>query len=115
MFVDNHICLRAILGIDNKAGNLLGNVGGELVLTVESEQGRKMTREEAGRKGGQKVARERGSEFYKAIGKKGGEKVAEERGTEFYREIGRKGGESRGNRSAAIGGKSVQRKKSTTK
>ena len=91
MFVDNHICLRAILEIDNKAGNLLGNVGGELVLTVESEQGRKMTREEAGRKGGQKVA--------------------EERGTEFYREIGRKGGESRGNRSAAEKvEKSVQKK-----
>ncbi len=67
-------------------------------MTVESEQRRKMTREEAGRKGGQKVARERGSEFYREIGRKGGEKVAEERGTEFYREIGRKGGESRGNR-----------------
>ena len=81
-------------------------------MTIESEQGRKMTREEAGRKGGQKVARERGSEFYRAIGRKGGEKVAEERGSEFYRKIGRKGGESRGNRSAAVnGGRSVQRKK----
>lgn len=58
-----------------------------------------MTREEADRMGGQKVARERGSEFYREIGRKGGEKVAEERGTEFYREIGRKGGESRGNKS----------------
>jgi general stress protein YciG len=81
-------------------------------LTVESEQGRKMTREEAGRKGGQKVARERGSEFYRVIGRKGGEKVAEERGTEFYRKIGKKGGESKGNRIAAVkGGRSVQRKR----
>lgn len=59
-----------------------------------------MTREEAGRKGGQKVARERGPEFYRAIGRKGGEKVAEQRGSEFFREIGKKGGESRGSKSA---------------
>ncbi len=32
----------------------------------------KMTREEAGRKGGEKVAAERGPEFYSRIGKKGG-------------------------------------------
>jgi general stress protein YciG len=114
LFVDNHICLRAILGIDNKTGNLLENVGGELVLTVESEQGKKMTREEAGRKGGRKVARERNSEFYREIGRKGGEKVAEERGTEFYRKIGRKGGESRGNRNAvAKGGRTVPTKKAS--
>lgn len=67
-------------------------------MTVEREEKRKMTREEAGRIGGQKVARERGSEFFREIGRKGGEKVAEERGTEFYREIGKKGGESRGKR-----------------
>ncbi len=73
-----------------------------MVLTVESEQRRKMTREEAGRIGGQKVARERGSEFFREIGRKGGEKVAEERGTEFYREIGKKGGESRGNKSISM-------------
>ena len=67
-------------------------------MTVRSEEKRreKMTREEAGRIGGQKVARERGSEFYRQIGRKGGEKVAEQRGSDFYREIGKKGGESRG-------------------
>lgn len=59
-----------------------------------------MTREEAGRKGGQKVARERGSEFYREIGRKGGEKVAEQRGPEFFREIGKKGAESRGSKTA---------------
>ena len=65
-------------------------------MAVESILQRKMTREEAGRKGGEKVARERGSEFYRKIGRKGGRKVARTRGSEFYREIGRKGGESRG-------------------
>lgn len=67
-------------------------------MTAESEEKRKMTREEAGRMGGQKVARERGPEFFREIGRKGGERVAEKRGTEFYREIGKKGGESRGNK-----------------
>jgi general stress protein YciG len=76
----------------------------KMVLTVKSEERRKMTREEAGRKGGEKVARERGPEFYREIGRKGGEKVAEERGSEFYREIGRKGGESRGNKSIGTKG-----------
>ena len=60
-----------------------------------SQEKRKMTRQEAGRLGGEKVAREHGSEFYRTIGKKGGEKVAAQRGSDFYREIGRKGGESR--------------------
>jgi general stress protein YciG len=54
-----------------------------------------MTREEAGRKGGEKVAQEKGPEFYSEIGRKGGEKVARERGSEFYSEIGRKGGKKR--------------------
>jgi len=76
-------------------------------LAVKSEEGRKMTRQEAGRKGGEKVARERGSGFYREIGRKGGEKVAEERGSEFYREIGRKGGESRGNRNTTTGTKGL--------
>ncbi len=73
-------------------------------MAVKSEQRRKLTRQEAGRIGGEKVARERGPEFYRRIGKKGGEKVAEQRGSEFYREIGRKGGESRGNRTTRTKG-----------
>jgi general stress protein YciG len=83
-----------------------------------STQNKKMTRQEAGRKGGQKVARERGPEFYRQIGKKGGEKVAEERGTEFYREIGRRGGESRGARNAGAkvgSGQSVEHKGANVK
>jgi general stress protein YciG len=81
-------------------------------LTVKSEGKRKdkMTREEAGRIGGQKVARERGSEFYRQIGRKGGEKVAEQRGSEFYREIGKKGGESRGRTTGTKGGRGAKRK-----
>jgi general stress protein YciG len=66
-----------------------------MFLALKSEQKRKLTRQEAGRIGGEKVARERGSEFYREIGKKGGERVAAQRGSEFYRTIGRKGGESR--------------------
>jgi general stress protein YciG len=50
-----------------------------MVLTVKSEERRKMTREEAGRKGGEKVAEERGSEFYKEIGRKGGERRGNKR------------------------------------
>ena len=84
-------------------------------MAVKSEQRRKMTRQEAGRIGGEKVARERGPEFYRVIGRRGGEKVAEERGAEFYREIGRKGGESRGSKNAGSkGGRAVQSKKTST-
>lgn len=83
-------------------------------MTIESEERRKMTREEAGRRGGQKVARERGSDFFRAIGKKGGEKVAEERGTEFYRQIGRKGGESRGKRNTQKSGRAKQPRSAST-
>ena len=42
-----------------------------------SSKGGKMTVEEAGRKGGETVAREKGPEFYSEIGKKGGEQVKE--------------------------------------
>lgn len=54
-----------------------------------------MTLAEAGRRGGEKVKRERGPEFYAEIGRKGGRRVAESHGPSFYAEIGRKGGESR--------------------
>ncbi len=50
-----------------------------------------MTVEEAGRKGGAKVASERGPGFYSEIGHKGGEKVSQDR--EHMSEIGQKGGE----------------------
>lgn len=47
---------------------------------------------EAGRKGGQKVARDR--EHMAAIGRKGGEAVSRDR--QHMADIGRKGGQSRG-------------------
>src|SRR6185437_10794595 len=53
-----------------------------------------MTVQEAGRKGGERVASERGRTFYEEIGKKGGQTVARERGHGFYEEIGKKGGEA---------------------
>src|ERR1700740_2801798 len=53
-----------------------------------------MTVAEAGRKGGIKVAQERGRAFYEEIGRKGGETVKAGRGHAFYEQIGRKGGES---------------------
>ncbi len=57
--------------------------------------GLKYTREVAGHKGGEAVAREKGPEFYKEIGRKGGEARKEELGPEGYRELGKKGGEER--------------------
>jgi general stress protein YciG len=54
-----------------------------------------MTLAEAGRRGGEKVKRERGPDFYATIGRKGGRRVAESHGASFYAEIGRKGGEAR--------------------
>lgn len=56
---------------------------------------RPMTLAEAGRRGGEKVKKERGIGFYAEIGRKGGRRVAESHGPEFYAEIGRKGGEAR--------------------
>ena len=64
---------------------------------VEPEESprRPMTLAEAGRKGGEKVKKERGLDFYAEIGRKGGRRVAQDHGPEFYSEIGRKGGEAR--------------------
>ncbi len=56
----------------------------------------KMTRSEAGRKGGQATKKKYGSDFYSKIGsvggKKGGQTTKKRYGTEFYQKIGRKGG-----------------------
>ncbi|TET53816.1 MAG: hypothetical protein E3J54_03415 [Actinobacteria bacterium] len=52
---------------------------------------------EAGRRGGLKVRKLYGSEFYEAIGRKGGKKggkvVKQKYGSPFYKEIGHKGGQ----------------------
>ena len=62
---------------------------------AEAPKKRPMTLAEAGRKGGEKVKRERGLDFYAEIGRKGGRRVAQDHGPSFYSEIGRKGGEAR--------------------
>ena len=81
---------------------------------MKSEEDGKMSRQEAGRRGGEKVAKERGSEFYRRIGRKGGEKIAEERGSEFFKEIGRKGGESRGHRASQSKGQLTENQDNNT-
>jgi general stress protein YciG len=57
---------------------------------------RKMSRAEAGRKGGQTTKTRYGEDFFGKIGrmggKKGGETTKKRYGIEFYQKIGRKGG-----------------------
>lgn len=69
--------------------------GAETDAVAGPSRRRPMTLAEAGRRGGEKVKRERGPEFYAEIGRKGGRRVAESHGPAFYAEIGRKGGEAR--------------------
>ncbi len=63
---------------------------------AESVATKKMSRSEAGRRGGQSTMKKYGSEFYQEIGRKGGKKggntTKERYGIEFYQKIGRKGG-----------------------
>jgi uncharacterized protein len=57
---------------------------------------KKMSRADAGRKGGLKTKERHGPEFFGRIGrvggKKGGDTTKRRYGTEFYQRIGRKGG-----------------------
>ncbi|MEK4355708.1 general stress protein [Paenibacillus sp. FSL M7-1455] len=62
---------------------------------ANNKDDRKMTLEEAGRKGGETTAKTHDREFYQEIGRKGGEATSESHGRDFYEEIGRKGGEAR--------------------
>lgn len=59
-------------------------------------QSRKMSRAEAGRKGGQTTKSRYGEEHFGRIGKiggkKGGETTKQRYGSEFYQKIGRMGG-----------------------
>jgi general stress protein YciG len=56
----------------------------------------RMTRADAGRKGGLTTKQRYGADFYQQIGRKGGKKggltTRERYGPDFYRNIGRKGG-----------------------
>lgn len=55
----------------------------------------KMSREEAGRKGGEKTSQNHDKEFYQEIGQKGGEATSRNHDKEFYQENGEKGGRQR--------------------
>ena len=61
-----------------------------------NSENRKMTRAEAGRKGGRTTKERYGEEHFGRIGKiggkKGGETTKRRYGSEFYQQIGRKGG-----------------------
>lgn len=58
--------------------------------------GDRMTRADAGRKGGLTTKQRYGPDFYQRIGRKGGKKggltTKQRYGPDFYRSIGRKGG-----------------------
>lgn len=62
----------------------------------EEQQPRKMSRAEAGRKGGLSTKQRYGGNYFSEIGrmggKKGGESTKQKYGLEFYQQIGRKGG-----------------------
>lgn len=64
--------------------------------TRSRDQQRKMSRSEAGRKGGLSTKQRHGEEYFSQIGRmggrKGGEATKRRYGIEFYQEIGRKGG-----------------------
>ncbi|OLN21932.1 stress-induced protein, KGG, repeat-containing protein [Domibacillus antri] len=63
-----------------------------------NDNGGKMSREEAGRMGGEATAKKHDKEFFQEIGEKGGEATARNHDKEFYQEIGEKGGKSNNNR-----------------
>ncbi|UQZ32677.1 glucose starvation-inducible protein B [Paenibacillus sp. PK3_47] len=71
---------------------------------AQNNENNKMSREEAGRKGGEATARNHDREFYQEIGEKGGEARGHQRsnsgggsddGKMSREEAGRKGGEAR--------------------
>jgi general stress protein YciG len=65
-------------------------------MAQTSSQTVKMSRAEAGRKGGMTTKQRHGEEFFGKIGriggKKGGDTTKRRYGVEFYQRIGRKGG-----------------------
>ena len=76
-------------------------MGGDIKLATRdlnrggrgSSRNSDMTVEEAGRKGGETVARKYGHEHFEEIGRKGGEAVSDKYGHEHFEEIGHKGGQ----------------------
>jgi general stress protein YciG len=68
------------------------------VAEMEQNADQKMSRAEAGRKGGLSTKQRYGGDHFSKIGrlggKKGGESTKRRYGVEFYQRIGRKGGSS---------------------
>ncbi|MEX2557984.1 MAG: hypothetical protein WEB06_20420 [Actinomycetota bacterium] len=84
--------------MDDYNGNMSkGTSGTSSAEMTESEQN-KMSRAEAGRKGGLSTKQRYGGDHFSRIGrlggKKGGESTKRRYGVEFYQRIGRKGGSS---------------------
>ncbi|MTW86195.1 stress-induced protein, KGG, repeat-containing protein [Virgibacillus dakarensis] len=55
----------------------------------------KMSREQAGKKGGNQTARNHDQEFFEEIGQKGGKTTSRNHDQEFFQEIGERGGKKR--------------------
>ena len=64
---------------------------------AQNNQNGKMSREEAGRKGGEATSKNHDHEFYQEIGSKGGEATSKNHDKDFYQEIGSKGGKQHPN------------------
>lgn len=71
----------------------------EAQAPVGEKEHRRMSRAEAGRKGGFATKRRYGDDYFSRIGRlggqKGGESTKRRYGVDFYKEIGRKGGTRR--------------------
>ena len=82
--------------ISQQSQNDSGEQQGQARAGTDWQDSRKMSRAEAGRKGGQTTKQRYGDEHFGRIGKiggkKGGETTKQRYGSEFYREIGRIGG-----------------------
>ncbi|WP_158737206.1 stress-induced protein, KGG, repeat-containing protein [Alteribacillus sp. YIM 98480] len=59
----------------------------------------KMSREEAGKRGGQTTSEEYSQKHFEEIGQKGGETTSKKYGQEHFEEIGQKGGRHSSNNS----------------
>jgi general stress protein YciG len=78
--------LRGLAAADSETRSRVAKAGGD--ARAQDKEGLR----HAGKKGGEAVKAEYGTEFYHSIGEKGGESVKEKYGIDFYREIGEKGG-----------------------
>src|SRR5215203_1419812 len=74
--------LRGLAAADSETRSRVAKAGGD--ARAQDKEGLR----HAGKKGGEAVKAEYGTEFYHSIGEKGGESVKEKYGIDFYREKG---------------------------